>query len=53
MRVDEVNEKVDAKIDVKALYLIDWIVSYIATRSTFIPCLRELQSGTTRIIILK
>ena len=25
MRVDEVIKKVDAKIDVKAVYMIDWI----------------------------
>jgi len=31
--------------------MIDWIVSYIATRSIFIPCLKELQPGMTRILI--
>jgi len=51
MRVDEVVEKVDAKVDVKVVYIIDWMSSYIATRPIFIFCPKELQLGTTRILI--
>ena len=43
--------KVDAKIDVKTLCMIDWIVAYIATRPVFILCPKELQPDTTKILI--
>jgi len=36
----------------KNLCLIDWIIPYIATRSTFVPYLKELLSDMTRILIL-
>ena len=50
MRVDEVIEKVDTKVDVKVVYSIDSF-SYIATRPIFILCSKELQPDTTRILI--
>ena len=50
MRVDEVVEKVDAKVGVKLVYSIDWS-SYIATRPIFILCPKELQPDTTRILV--
>jgi len=52
MRVDEVVEKVDAKVDVKIVYDIDWLFFYIVTRPIFILCPKELQPDTTRILIL-
>jgi hypothetical protein len=52
MRVDEVIEKLDAKVDVKVVYSIDWMISYIATRPTFILYPKELQPDTTRILTL-
>jgi len=51
MLVDEVVKKVDAKVDVKLVYDIDWLSSYIATRTIFILCPKELQLYTTRILI--
>jgi hypothetical protein len=51
MQDDEVVEKVDAWIDVKTLCLIDCIVYYIAIGFIFIPCPKELQPDTTRILI--
>ena len=51
MRVDEVVKKVDAKVDVKVVYSIDWLCSYIATRPIFILCPKELQPDTTRILV--
>ena len=51
MRVDEVVEKVDAKVDVKLVYDIDWLFSYIATRPIFILCPKELQPDMNRILI--
>jgi len=51
IRVDEVVEKVDAKVDVKLVFDVDWIVSYIAIRSIFILYPKESQPDTTRILI--
>ena len=53
MRVDEVVEKVDAKVDVKLVFDIDWLSSYIATRPIFILCPKELQQDTARIFSSK
>jgi len=50
MRVDEVVES-RCKNICKNLCLIDCFVSYIATRSIFIPYTKELQTCTTKILI--
>jgi len=46
------SSKVDVKINVKTLCMIDWILlSYIAIRPIFILYPKELQLDTTSILI--